>query len=70
MHVRSGLFIMHMGARCTGIVGHRFVVVIVLCRGRQRRTQGHRRGSETLERHRQQRHPDNQDFQDVFTGRF
>jgi len=32
MHVRRRLPIVNMGTRHAGIVGHRFVVVIVLCR--------------------------------------
>ena len=68
MHVRSRQRIMHMGTGSASIVSHRFVVVVVvvLCRGRQWRAQGHRCGSEALERHRQQRHPDDQDFEDGF----
>lgn len=67
MHVRRRLRILQKGTgRPSSIVGHRFVVVVVLCRGRQRRAQGHRCGSEALERHRQQRHPDDQDFKDGF----
>jgi len=66
MHVRPGVLIMHMDAGCITIVSHHFVVVLMLCRRRQRRTLGHRRGSEALERHRQQRHPDDQDFHDGF----
>lgn len=66
LHGRPGLLVMCMRAGDVHVVGHRFAVVVDLCRGRRRRTEGHRRGSEALKRHRQQRHPDDQDFQDGF----
>jgi hypothetical protein len=48
LHVRTGM-LMNMN---TGrvIVAHRFVVVIMLCCSGRRYTEGHRRGSETLNR--------------------
>jgi len=65
LHVRTGMLVMKVSSGHVGIVSHRFMVVTVQCR-RWRHTEGHRRGSEALERHRQQRHPDDQDSQDGF----
>ena len=62
-HAQSGMLIICMNIGRVGIVGHRCVVVIMLCCSRRRRTKGHRRGSEALKRHRQQRNPDDQDSQ-------
>ena len=65
LYVRTRVLVMGVSTGHVDVVGHRFVVVTVLCR-HWRHTEGHRRGSEALERHRQQRHPDDQDFQDGF----
>jgi hypothetical protein len=54
-----------------GLVGHRCVIVIVVCDlmcDSGWRTDAHRRGSEAFERQRQQRYPDDQGFKDGFHG--
>lgn len=65
LHRRPGVPGVSMGLERTG---RRCVVVVVIvpCRGRRRRAEGHRCGGEALKRHRQQRHPDDQDFQEGF----
>jgi hypothetical protein len=65
LHVRSCMLVIGMSIGHAGIVRHRFVVVIVLC-CRGWHTDEHRCGREALERHGQQRDPDDQDFQDGF----
>lgn len=65
LHVRYDLVVACVNVGRV-VVGHRLVVVILLRRNRRRRAQGHRCGSEALHGHRQQRHPDNQHFQQVF----
>lgn len=66
LHVRSDMLLMCMRSGRVGIVAHRLVIMVVLCHCRCRRTEGHRRGSEALKRHRQQRDPHDQKFQDGF----
>jgi hypothetical protein len=63
LHSRSGMPIICVNMGRVAIVGQRCVVVIMLCCSRRRRTEGHRRGSEAMKRHRQQRNPDDQDSQ-------
>ena len=66
MCVRCNVLIVSMHIGRVRIVDQPLVAMIVLCSSRHRRAQGHRCGSEAMERHRQQRDPDNQDFQDVY----
>ena len=66
LHARSGMAVMCLFTARGIVAGRRCMVVIVLCRSRERRTGGHRCGSEALKRQRQQRHPEDQDFQEGF----
>lgn len=65
MRLRCSVLIvlMHIGHVS---VGHCLMVMIELCGSRHWRARGHRCGSEAVERHRQQRDPDDQDFQNSF----
>ena len=66
MRVRCSMTIMCVDIGRAPIVGHPIVVMIVQRRSWQRRACGHCCGSETVERYRQQRDPDDQDFQNGF----
>lgn len=65
LHIRC--FLVVVCVNVGHVVDHGLVVVVmVLRRSRYRRAQRHRRESEALQGHRQQRQPNNQDFQQVF----
>ena len=66
MSIRCSVLIVLMHIGHVSVVGHCLMVMIMLAGSRHRRAQGHRCGSEAVERHRQQRDPDDQDFQDGF----
>jgi hypothetical protein len=66
LHDGRSMRVMCDGIGRVAVLGHRLMIVIVLCCSRGLRTEGHRCGSEALDRHRQQDHPNDHDFQDGF----